>query len=481
MRRILNILSKNWLLVTTLIAGVFLRFYKLSGFTTFLGDQGRDAIILKRIITLEHFPAIGAPTSIGQVYLGPFYYYFIAPWLLFFRYHPIGPVVGVAIFSSLYMLINYFIVKELVDKKTALVSTVFLSFSSVLIELSRFSWNPNLLPLFTLLTIYFFIKSVRSHRWYFFALTGAFLSFSIQLHYLALFILPTIGVIYGSYLIRNLKNIKKIVFNFLLFTLNFSIFSSPLIIFDLRHQFLNSKNFIKLFQESGTGLGTKINSLFDSFYYLNFYSFHINLNKFLVYLLLFFLIIAYITLYKQKSQIKTFLLFFLLTIFFMSLYSGQKHPHYFGVLYPMYYVIVAYFLAFSQDFSLGKILLILFVSGFVFLNFQKYPYFYNSPNNQIDHAKKVANFLNRVITDKKFNFAVQPDGDPEDSYLYFLELEGKIPLDRKRLEVGNVMFVVCSQACDLKTTKSWNVNMFGKFKIANEWKVDGVKIYKLIR
>ena len=137
MRRILNILTKNYLvLIGILLVGVFLRFYRLEGFVTFLGDQGRDAIIVKRIITLEHFPAIGAPTSIGQVYLGPFYYYFIAPWLLFFNYQPIGLAFGVAFFSSLYLLINYLIVKELFDKKIALISTILLSFSSVLIWVS---------------------------------------------------------------------------------------------------------------------------------------------------------------------------------------------------------------------------------------------------------------------------------------------------------------------------------------------------------
>jgi len=52
--------------------GNFLRFYRLNDFAMFLSDQGRDAIIIKRILTGEHFPAIGAPTSVGQVYLGPF-------------------------------------------------------------------------------------------------------------------------------------------------------------------------------------------------------------------------------------------------------------------------------------------------------------------------------------------------------------------------------------------------------------------------
>ena len=78
--------NKIYIVVLGLIilAAAFLRLYRLDEFVTFLGDQGRDAIIIKRILTLEHFPAIGAPSSVGQVYLGPFYYYLMAPFLLLF-------------------------------------------------------------------------------------------------------------------------------------------------------------------------------------------------------------------------------------------------------------------------------------------------------------------------------------------------------------------------------------------------------------
>lgn len=449
---------------------------------TFLGDQGRDAIIIKRILTGEHFPAIGAPTSVGQVYLGPFYYYFIAPWLLLFKFQPIGLAFGVAVFSSLYLLINYLIVKELFDKKIALISTIFLSFSSVLIDFSRFSWNPNLLPLFALLTIYFVIKSLQTNKWYYFILLGAFLSFSIQLHYLALFLIPPIGILFLSSLYQ--KSIKQLIsqfYNFFISVLSFIIFSSPLIIFDLRHNFLNSKLFLALFKSSGTSFASKINSFFDSFYYLNFYSFNINLNKIFIYVLLVFLLIILFTLIKKSSNSKIFLLTFFITILGMSLYSGPKYPHYFGILFPLYFIIISYFLASLNQSSFGKIMIVFFISGYIFLNFQKYYFLRNQPNNQIAHAEKVAQFLNKKIGKEKFNFAVQPDGDPEDAYLYFLELKGKVPLDRKKLEVGNEMFVVCGNDCDLKNTKSWNINMFGKFKIVNQWKTEGIKIYKLIR
>lgn len=481
MRRIVNILSKNWVLVIVTVIGIFLRFYKLGEFATFLGDQGRDAIILKRIITFEHFPAIGAPTSIGQVYLGPFYYYFIAPWLAIFKLNPIGPIIGVATFSSLYLVINYLIVKDLVDKKTALASTVFISFSSILIELSRFSWNPNLLPLFTLLTLYFFVKSIKNKHWYFFSLTGAFLSFSIQLHYLALFLVPAIVLFY---LFDFIKDKKKIMYmkNFAIHAFSFILFSSPLIVFDLRHEFLNAKNFVKLFQESSTGLITKLNSLIESFYYLNLYSFNLELNRFFIYILLILIGIVSFSLIRQKSNIKFFAIFFLLTLILMSFYSGQKHPHYFGILYPIYFVVVAYFLVFSGNSVFGKFIFYVFMFGFVFLNFNRYPYFSRNTNSQIVFAEKIAKKIFTNIEKEKFTVTALPEKYSDSTYRYFLEIWGKRAIEKDSLEKADELFLVCEKQCDpVIGNPQWDIAFFAPTKIAGVWNIDGVKIYKLIR
>src|SRR3989338_8322988 len=114
------------------LIGVFLRFYRFPEFVTFLGDQGRDAIIVKRIITFEHFPAIGAPTSYGQVYLGPFYYYFMAPWLALFNFNPIGPAVGVALLSTAFILIVYYAVTDLFNAKAGIIASTMVAVSAVL-------------------------------------------------------------------------------------------------------------------------------------------------------------------------------------------------------------------------------------------------------------------------------------------------------------------------------------------------------------
>ena len=482
MRRITNIVAKNWILIIVLLVGIFLRFYRLTDFVTFLGDQGRDAIIIKRIITLEHFPAIGPPTSVGQVYLGPFYYYFIAPWLLLSNFNPIGLAVGVAFFSSLYLLINYLIVKELFDKKIALISTILLSFSSVLIDFSRFSWNPNLLPLFTLLTVYFVIKSLKTNKWYYFVLFGTFLSFAIQLHYLALFLIPPIFVIYLIDLLKERKQlIHKFVYLFICL-FSFILFSSPLIIFDLRHNFLNSKLFLALFKSSGSTLLTKFNSLFDSFYFLNLYSLNINLNRFLVYLLLLFLLLAFITLIKRSSNFKIFLLFFLLTMLGMSFYNGPKHPHYFGVLYPLYYIIISYFLVFPKGTSWEKYLTIFFVIGFIFLNFQKYPYFKHPSNNQIALAQNIAQKISDNVKKEKFTVTALPEKYSDATYRYFLETWGKRAIEKDSLDKADELFVVCEVKCDLLIgNPQWDIAFFAPNNIVGEWEVNDVKIYKLVR
>lgn len=478
MKKVVRNLFKDKYFIAVLVVfliGTVLRFYKLGEYTTFLGDQGRDALIIKRIVTLEHLPAIGAPTSIGQVYMGPFYYYFIAPWLLLFNFQPVGLATGVAFFSSLYILINYLIVRELFNKTTALISTVLIVFSSSLIEFSRFSWNPNLLPLFTLLTVYFVIKSAKTGRWYYFALAGAFVSFSTQLHYLALFMLLPVGLLYLIQLLR-----KKVgLFNCLMFAVSCLIFSAPLIFFELRHNFLNTANLASLIKYQDPVTNNKLANFFSSFSSFNQFSFGITLNKFSLILILTAIILSMVFMFKKSKIISSFFAFFIVLLFGVSLYSGPKFPHYFGMVYPLYYVIVGYFLSFLFSTSFGRYFVAVFLVVFLFFNYQGYYFFHFRGGRQIEYAKNVGGFLNKAIDDKPFNFAVQPDALQEDCFLYFLELKGKVPVDRKKLEVSDQMYVVCEGLCNPLESKSWNITMFGKAKIDKIWSFNKLTIYKL--
>lgn len=463
---------------------IFLRFYKLEQFATFLADQGRDAIIIKRIATFEHFTAIGPPTSVGHVFSGPFYYYFIAPWFWLFSFQPVGLAFGIAFFSIIFILINYIAVKKLINEKVAFISSIFLAFSATMIEFSRFSWNPNPLPFFALITYVVLLKALEKKSLILFGLFGALAAFSIQLHYLAIFLIPPSVILFIVYLLRKKINMKQWILAGIISTIAFVICSSPLIIFDLKHGFLNLKSLIALIHSPNQIASNKIENFLISFNYLSQYSFHINFPMMVTSIGILFLILYSIYIWRTTKSpatpILSIFLFFIFTLIGVSFYSGPKHAHYFGIIYPFYYVAIAYLLSKLLINKTGSIIVSLLLITYIIFNAQGYSFFYRDQQNQIAHAKKVATFLNTAIGSKPFNFAVQPDSWQEDSYLYFMELGGKRPVNREKKEVTDQMFVVCGDPCNLYTTPSWNVTMFGSFIIDHDWTVDGVKIYKLV-
>ncbi len=470
-----DIVTKNKLVILILLLAAFLRVYKLPEFTTFLSDQGRDAIIVRNIVTLKHWPAIGAPSSVGQVYLGPFYYYLIAPFLLLFNFNPAGLAFGAAFLSLIGIIAGYLVTREEVGKLTAVLFLVFTAFSFENIEQSRFSWNPNLLPFFAFFTLYFFYKLMKTDKIIFAILLGTFLSFSVQLHYLAVFLtLPMILIA-----VTDRKLIIKLG-KYLVAIISFLFFSLPLVIFDLRHQFLNSKNFLTLFKGglvSGSSLSTRFLETIQVFFstVLTF-----KINSFVTLLILVFLAAGWFFLKKKDSNlwIKINLLNIVTFLLFFAFMNASRLPHYFGPIYLSLFLVTAYYIANAK---LNRFFIILLVLLYVGINVPHYYFFYQKGNNQIAHSQKVGDFLATKINHQPFNIATWPVQLTEDNFVYFLELKGLVPANRQKAEITDQMFVLCDQEpCEILNSPSWNISMFGPAKIDNIWDVDGIKIYKLI-
>ncbi len=470
-----------WAALAIFFAGFFLRIYKFYEYATFLGDQGRDAIVLKRIVTLEHFPAIGAPTSVGQVFLGPFYYYFIAPWLLLSAFNPVGPAVGVAFFSSLYVLINYFLVKDLFGRKTALISSALIAFSSIVIEFSRFSWNPNLLPLFTLLTVYFAIKSVLTHKRIFYLLTGAFVSLALQLHYLALFVGPPIAFLYIWDLLSHKKLLKKNLISICLSFVSFIFCSAPLIIFDLRHGFINSKSLLKLFMTtSPVASSNKLSDFFQTFSTLNQYIFRTPLESFLLSALLVIFVILFFLQVKVNKKMSYVSLFFLLGLLGLSLYSGPKYPHYYGFVYPVYFILLGGLLGNLLQNKFLVPVLLLFFAAYLYLNAPGYYFLHGDGSAQITRAQVIARSIRGSINKPKFAVTALPNQYSDSTYRYFLELWGSRPLEKDTLEPAQELFVVCEGACKPIGNPQWDIAYFKPKKIEEKKMIfEGVTMYRL--
>ena len=148
-------LTQNWLLVLILILGAFLRFYRLGDYMEFLGDQGRDVLVIRNFFKHKDLFFIGPQTSIGNMYLGPYFYYLIAPSLLLANFNPVGPAAFIALLSLATIVLVYFVGQKWFSHPVGLIAAFLFAISPVVIKYSNFIWNPNVMPLFSLLFIYF--------------------------------------------------------------------------------------------------------------------------------------------------------------------------------------------------------------------------------------------------------------------------------------------------------------------------------------
>lgn len=60
------------LLVIILVLGAYLRLYRIQDYMTFLGDEGRDVLVVKRMLIDHKFTLLGPTASVGGFFLGRF-------------------------------------------------------------------------------------------------------------------------------------------------------------------------------------------------------------------------------------------------------------------------------------------------------------------------------------------------------------------------------------------------------------------------
>src|SRR3989344_8204332 len=100
----MNYFKKNRLeiifIIGLILLTAFLRLYRIDEYMTFLGDEGRDAIIIKKILVSYDFPLLGAPTSVGNMYNGPLYYYMMSFAMAVWWMNPVAAAVMVALIGT---------------------------------------------------------------------------------------------------------------------------------------------------------------------------------------------------------------------------------------------------------------------------------------------------------------------------------------------------------------------------------------------
>lgn len=509
-----NLLKLETLILIFILAvAAFFRFYRIEEYMTFLGDEGRDVLTVYKILHGD-LTLLGPTASVGGFFLGPIYYYFMTPFLWLFNYNPVGPAIMVALFGVATVWLIYKVGKDFFGSSTGLIAAGLYAISPLVVTYSRASWNPNLMPFFSLLTLYLVYTALKNDSRKLFILSGVIFGITMQLHYLALFL----GVIIGVYILlyqyvftKNhlfLKLIKQYLYIFLGFIVGWSLFLA----FEIRHGFPNMINIFNFIfnpiDTSGGGRGLEIinNVFFRIFGRLvtNFPSpekisqypkINIDLWYYATLALgivsIGFLLFKCFKEYKLRSlsfaKLSLILVWFVFGIGLFGLYKKSIYDYYFGFMFPMPFLVVGFFLSSLWRKKVGKIISILILLIIVWLNSLTLP-FKASANRQLAQIEKISRFIIDKTDNKPFNFALITGGNSDHAYRYFFTIWNKEPttiqnekLDPKRETVESQLLIVCETAppCQPLGNSLWEIAGFGRGEIVNEWDVSVVKVFKL--
>lgn len=365
--------------------------------------------------------------------------------------------------------------------KTAFISTALVALAWSLIEPSRFSWNPNLLAQFTFFATYALVKSVQSGKRVWFILFGFMSAIIIQLHYLALIALPAFFIFIAINILQANKK-RPIIINVLVSLAVFGIMSIPLLIFDLRHDFLNYKNFIQLFTtDSGVNRTGSITEIVNTFLTFNSYIFQYTFSYITNALMLGFILIMTLLNARSKSPLFIVIITLLTLLGGASLLQGTRHPHYFNSLYILYLVVIGYLLSHLTSKKIGWIAVFIFLIAYGTLNYVKYVYVVSSPSLQIKRAKLIARSIYANVSTKNYSVTALPNQYSDSTYRYFLELWNKRPTEKDSLIKTDELFVVCEGPCNPIGNPQWDIAYFAPNNVVHKNTVDDVTIYKLTR
>jgi len=464
-KTIRNLTKIQWFVVALIVIAVFTRFYNLADTVQFLGDQGRDALLVSRIFTAGDPVFIGPVTSVGNMYLGPLYYYFMLPFLWLTYPSPMGPVYAVAAIGVLTVLCMYWLGRELVGEKVALIATALFTLSSTVIQYTRFSWNPNPAPLISLIMMWAIYRAFKKSSWYWVVVTVCF-AVLMQLHYITLLSGVSFGLIWLYRHLTLLKStdkedkkeltimVKATVASIFLFAAS----TIPLMLFDWKHDWLNAKAFMNLlFGEDNFKVATSqghraLRALSESHGRAMFILFEITIGKIRdlneIMLVIAGVGSAYLISHMKKREHglgeSIIFVFLLVGIVGTAVYEHSIYDHYVAYLFPVTFFVLALLLVEIQK--------IKFIGGIISLVFVCYYLSFNIQNMQLgdtgwklsDIERTSAAIAERVSNGEKYNIVLlSATGDIDaQNYRYFLSTTENPPVLTEERGSVETLFII---------------------------------------
>lgn len=435
----MQFVKKHFLLLFLLSLALVFRLYRLPATQTFLEDEGRDLLIAKRMLDTQRPVLLGPQTSTGNMYLGPFYYYFTTPALFVTGGDPIGPAALIALTGVITVGLLYYLGNLWFGKNAGFFAGLLYAVMPLPVVFTRNSWNPNLVPLVSLLIAWFVVRLIKGEgrqRTNYLVL-GGLVGILVQLHYMALLYVAAVGLVLLFALRQQLKALLLgLVWAFAAFVLTLS----PFILFEIRNNYVNTQALTSFITASESQniryslpfwlfrdkVGSSAVRLFASLFGRD--SLTPDPSRMLIGLVVG--IILLVTTWRLRRH-PPYLILFALTLiplFSLGIYQENVHLHYLGFFFPLVYLLFAS----TRGNRVVGVLLLLYSLP------QTLSYLGSGSTNQVIRAREVATYIGERAGSRPYNL-VSREGTPTSPYQYFAAKLSNPPT----LNPESVLFVVC--------------------------------------
>lgn len=213
--------------VAILAFGIFIRTYNFHDWLRMNADQARDASLVSSVVSGNSaWPELGPKAGGTNFRLGPAFYYFEIISAKIFGNYPDRMAYADLIFSILSIPLLFFLLKKYFSENISLSLTALFACSFYAFKYSRFAWNPNSTPFWTMLFLYalleiFGSQSKRKYVWAIIA--GIAIGIGVQLHTFLLAGLPVVTMLAFGYFAIQQKRVMKYFFVILFVSLCFNI------------------------------------------------------------------------------------------------------------------------------------------------------------------------------------------------------------------------------------------------------------------
>lgn len=339
-----KLLSKrsNQVLLLILLLGFFLRIYKPGQLFLYSHDNDLAGWIIKDVVVNKHLRLIGQETSTQGIFIGPLYYYLLIPFYLLFNMDPFGGVVLVSLLGIFAIASFYFVFSKIFDNKTGLVAAFIYALSFYTIFNDR-EVVPTMPVILWCVWFYYAIHLLLEGKQRIaYMLLGALVGLIWHFNVALVLLLPLIPVTH--YLSKKSLNPRAVFSG----ALSLFIFSLPLVVFELRHNYSQ----IKALHISLTTHQHAIISGYEKFQRVIHLASKnaagllwgvlpgISYEVTLILLLLLFVVLAARKVLSRNQAIITFLWLLLYAVFF-SVYSKILSEYYLNGMMVIWIAVVA--------------------------------------------------------------------------------------------------------------------------------------------